>query len=174
MNLDNFTHLHLHTCYSLGSGTIKIDDLIKTALKNNIKSLSLTDHLNIFGAIKFYNKCIASNVKPIIGCEIPVFSNDSKKLGNIVLLCQNINGYHNLNKILSFIHTSRSSYLGADLDILKKYNSDLICLSGGRNGLCGVNILNKPLTIIKETLKYISKIYQSKFYIEIDRTHRSN
>jgi DNA polymerase-3 subunit alpha len=174
MNLDNFTHLHLHTCYSLGSGTIKIDDLIKTALKNNIKSLSLTDHLNIFGAIKFYNKCIASNVKPIIGCEIPVFSNDSKKLGNIVLLCQNINGYHNLNKILSFIHTSRSSYLGADLDILKKYNSDLICLSGGRNGLCGVNILNKPLTIIEETLKYISKIYQSKFYIEIDRTHRSN
>ena len=174
MNLDNFTHLHLHTCYSLGSGTIKIDDLIKTALKNNIKSLSITDHLNIFGAVKFYNKCIASNVKPIIGCEIPIFSNDKQKLGNIVLLCQNINGYHNLNKILSFIHTSRSSYLGADLDILKKYNSDLICLSGGRNGLCGVNILNNPLNIIEETLKYISKTYQNKFYIEIDRTYRSN
>jgi DNA polymerase-3 subunit alpha len=174
MNTDNFTHLHLHTCYSLGSGTIKIDDLIKIALKNDIKSLALTDYLNIFGAIKFYNKCIASNIKPIIGCEIPVFSSDSKKLGNIVLLCQNINGYHNLNKILSYIHTSRSSYLGADPDILKKYNSDLICLSGGRNGLCGINILNNPLTTIEDTLSSISKIYQNKFYVEIDRTSRAN
>jgi len=174
MNIDNFTHLHLHTCYSLGSGTIKIDDLIKTALKNEIKSLALTDYLNIFGAIKFYNKCIASNIKPIIGCEVPIFSNDSKNLGNIILLCQNINGYHNLNKILSHIHTSRSSYLGANLEILKNNNSDLICLSGGRNGLCGINILNNPLTIIEDTLSYISKIYQNKFYIEIDRTNRTN
>jgi DNA polymerase-3 subunit alpha len=174
MNIDNFTHLHLHTCYSLGSGTIKIDDLIKTALKNEIKSLALTDYLNIFGAIKFYNKCIASNIKPIIGCEVPVFSNDSKNLGNIILLCQNINGYHNLNKILSHIHTSRSSYLGADLEILKKNNSDLICLSGGRNGLCGINILNNPLALIEDTLSYISKIYQNKFYIEVDRTNRTN
>lgn len=174
MNTDNFTHLHLHTCYSLGSGTIKIDDLIQTALKNNIKALALTDHLNIFGAIKFYNKCIASNIKPIIGCEIPVFSNDNKNLGNIVLLCQNINGYHNLNKILSNIHTSRSSYLGANLDILKKYNSDLICLSGGRNGLCGVSIINNSSTIIEDKLTCISKIYQNKFYIEIDRTSRMN
>ena len=174
MNIDNFTHLHLHTCYSLGSGTIKIDDLIKTALKNEIKSLALTDYLNIFGAIKFYNKCIASNIKPIIGCEVPIFSNDSKNLGNIILLCQNINGYHNLNKILSHIHTSRSSYLGANLEILKNNNSDLICLSGGRNGLCGINILNHPLTIIEDTLSYISKIYQNKFYIEIDRTNRTN
>jgi len=174
MNIDNFTHLHLHTCYSLGSGTIKIDDLIKTALKNDIKSLALTDHLNIFGAIKFYNKCLASNIKPIIGCEVPVFSNDSKNLGNIILLCQNINGYHNLNKILSHIHTSRTSYLGADLEILKKNNSDLICLSGGRNGLCGINILNNPLTIIEDTLSNISKIYHNRFYIEIDRTNRPN
>ena len=174
MNIDNFTHLHLHTCYSLGSGTIKIDDLVKTALKNDIKSLVLTDHLNIFGAIKFYNKCITSNLKPIIGCEIPVFSNNKKNLGNIILLCQNINGYHNLNKILSHIHTSRSSYLGADLDILQKHNSDIICLSGGRNGLCGVNILNNQLTIIEDVLTRISDIYHNKFYVEIDRTQRAN
>ena len=51
-----FTHLHLHTSYSLNSGTIKIDDLINTAKKRNISSLAMTDHLNIFGAVKFYNK----------------------------------------------------------------------------------------------------------------------
>ena len=174
MNLDNFTHLHLHTCYSLGSGTIRIDDLITTALKNNITSLAMTDQLNIFGAIKFYNKCIAHNIKPIIGCEIPVFKPNKEYLGNVVLLCQNITGYHNLNKILSLIHTSRSSYLGADLDILMEHNSDLICLSGGRNGICGVNILNKPLSEVEDTLTCISKIYKNKFYIELDRTRRVN
>ena len=85
--MSNFTHLHLHTCYSLGSGTIRIDDLINTAKKNNINSLAITDHLNIFGAIKFYNKCIAEKIKPILGCEIPVIYKDQNTIGNIVLLC---------------------------------------------------------------------------------------
>ena len=63
--MSNFTHLHLHTCYSLSSGTIRIDDLINIAKKNKLKSLALTDHLNIFGAVKFYNKCIEAKIKPI-------------------------------------------------------------------------------------------------------------
>ena len=174
MSIDNFTHLHLHTCYSLGSGTIRIDDLIKAALKNNIKSLAITDYMNIFGSIKFYNKCISNNIKPIIGCEIPVFSDDNKNFGNIVLLCQNINGYNNLNKVLSLIHTSRSSFIGANLAMLKKHNSDLICLSGGRNGLCGINTLSTPIKNIEDNITHISNIYNNKFYIELDRTDRVN
>ena len=58
----NFTHLHLHTCYSLGSGTIRIESLVNTAKKNKMQSLAITDHLNIFGAIKFYNKCIDAKI----------------------------------------------------------------------------------------------------------------
>ena len=105
--MSNFTHLHLHTCYSLGSGTIRIDDLINIAKKNKLKSLALTDHLNIFGAIKFYNKCIEAKIKPVLGCEIPIIYKNNQLAGNIVLLCMNIDGYYNLNKILYFIHTSR-------------------------------------------------------------------
>ena len=141
----NFTHLHLHTCYSLGSGTIRIESLVNTAKKNKMQSLAITDHLNIFGAIKFYNKCIDAKIKPIIGCEIPIIYKDNQLIGNVVLLCMNINGYYNLNKILSSIHTSRSSILGANIKLLDDYKSDLICLSGGRNGICGVNSLTKTL-----------------------------
>ena len=169
-----FTHLHLHTSYSLNSGTIKIDDLINTAKKRNISSLAMTDHLNIFGAVKFYNKCIKARIKPIIGCEIPLIIEQNNRIDNIVLLCQNINGYYNLNKILSSIHKSRSSNLGASLELLKKYNSDLICLSGARNGLCGVNMLQTPVDITRQRVESISVIFDDRFYIEIDRTNRVN
>ena len=125
--MSNFTHLHLHTCYSLGSGTIRIDDLVNIAKKNKLKSLALTDHLNIFGAIKFYNKCIEAKIKPILGCEIPIIYKNKELLGNIVLLCKNIEGYYNLNKILSFIHTSRSNSLGATIELLDSHKSNLIC-----------------------------------------------
>ena len=170
----NFTHLHLHTCYSLGSGTIRIESLISTAKKNKIKSLAMTDHLNIFGAIKFYNKCVEAKIKPIIGCEIPVIYRDNQAVGNIVLLCMNIDGYYNLNKILSSIHTSRSSSLGANLKLLDDYKSNLICLSGGRNGICGINSLTKASSDTEEVIKDISQLFINKFYIEFDNTEREN
>tara|TARA_B100001063_G_scaffold152286_1_gene142084 strand:- start:2298 stop:5684 length:3387 start_codon:yes stop_codon:yes gene_type:complete len=157
----------------LGSGTVRIENLISTAKKNNIKALALTDHLNIFGAIKFYNKCIEAKIKPIIGCEIPILAN-SQVIGNIILLCLNINGYYNLNKILSSIHTSRSSSLGASVKLLDDHKSNLICLSGGRNGICGVNSLTKPLSDTEDIIKDLSQIFSNKFYIEIDYTEREN
>ena len=172
--MSNFTHLHLHTCYSLGSGTIRIDDLINIAKKNKLKSLALTDHLNIFGAIKFYNKCLEAKIKPILGCEIPIIYKNNQLLGNIVLLCMNIDGYYNLNKILSFIHTSRSNILGANLELLDKYKSNLICLSGGRDGVCGLNSLTRPLSDTQDIIRDISKSFLDKFYIEIDKTDREN
>ena len=172
--MSNFTQLHLHSSYSLNSGTVKIDDLIIFAKKNKIRSLAVTDYINIFSAVKFYQKCIQSSIKPIIGCEIPLLVNNTHKLDNIILLCQNIDGYHNLNKILSHIHTSRSSHLGASLAILEKYNSHLICLSGGRNGVCGLSSLNKSTTEIKVILNELSRVFTSRFYMEIDRTERQN
>ena len=74
-----FTHLHLHTAYSLSSSTIDIDKLIKLAKKNKIRNLAITDYLNVFAAIKFYQKCIDSKIKPIIGCQVPV-KNIHKKI----------------------------------------------------------------------------------------------
>ena len=97
--MTNFTHLHLHTAYSLNSGTIRIDELVCEAKKKNFNTLAITDHLNIFGAVKFYNKCIEASIKPIIGCEIPIVTDNAGYTGNIVILCQNYNGYQNLNKI---------------------------------------------------------------------------
>ena len=148
-----FTHLHLHTSYSLNSGTIKIDNLINVAKKKNIYALAITDYLNIFGAVKFYNSCIKARIKPIIGCEIPLVTEQNNRIDSIVLLCQNINGYHNLNKILSSIHKTRSSNLGASYELLKTYNTDLLCLSGARQGLCGLNTLQTPIDVTRTIIE---------------------
>ena len=89
-----YTPLYIKTDYSLLTSLIKIDDLIEFALKNNIKSLSITDD-NLCGVIEFYNKCINNNIKPIIGLELKI------KDVNLVLYCKNYNGYINLIKIMS-------------------------------------------------------------------------
>ena len=171
--MNNFTQLHLHTSYSLNSGTIRIDDLVDQAKKKKVSCLAVTDYLNIFGAVKFYNRCIDASIKPIIGCEIPLISDKNTRIDNIVLLCQNLNGYYNLNKILSEIHKSRSSQLGASYMLLNKYSSDLLCLSGGRYGICGLNSLHNHIDTTQQTIKKISSIFSNRFYVEIDRTNRT-
>ena len=82
-----FTHLHLHTSYSFNSGTIKINDLINIAKKQKISCLAMTDYLNIFGAVKFYNKCVEANIKPIIGCEIPLIIEENKRYFSHIGVC---------------------------------------------------------------------------------------
>tara|TARA_B100001109_G_scaffold111132_1_gene90718 strand:+ start:11163 stop:14594 length:3432 start_codon:yes stop_codon:yes gene_type:complete len=172
--MSNFTQLHLHSSYSLNTGTVKLDALIDFAKKNKISSLAVTDYINIFSAVKFYQKCIKASIKPIIGCEVPLIVNEGTRPDNIILLCQNIDGYYNLNKILSSIHTSRSSNLGADFKLLEKYNSNLLCLSGGRNGICGISSLNKSEDDIRSVIDKVLNIFPNRFYIEIDRTERQD
>ena len=150
-----FTQLHLHSSYSLSDSTINIDKLIKLAKKNKLKSLAITDRLNIFAAIKFYQKCIDNNIKPIIGCEISLKSRiPNTSEGTIIALCQNYIGYKNLIKLLSEIHVEKKVNENPNVtkSQLEKYNKGLIILTGGRKGILGENLLggeyqNKYLTL---------------------------
>ena len=104
--------LYVKTDNSLLSSLIKIDDLIKYALNNNIKVLTITDD-SMYGCLEFYIKCKKNNIKPIIGLEI----------NNIVLYAINYNGYKNLIN-LSTINSKNK----VDINILRKYSDDLICI----------------------------------------------
>lgn len=107
-----YTPLNIKTENSILSSLIKIDDLILFANKNNIKSLTITDN-KMYGVYYFYKKCKESGIKPIVGLEVLV---DSYK---VILYCKNYNGYRNL------LHITSNDI---DLDSLKKYSSDLICI----------------------------------------------
>lgn len=135
--MKEFIHLHNHTEYSLLDGCTRIDALVKEAKAQGARAVAITDHGNVYGAIKFYKACQSAGIKPILGCEFYICENrflkskENNQRYHIVLLAKNINGFHNLMKLSSvgfvegFYDRPR-----IDFDALAKYSEDLICLSG--------------------------------------------
>ena len=103
----SFTHLHLHTLYSLLDGAIRMKDLIKTVKAKGMSSVAVTDHGNMFGAIDFYKKAKEAGIKPIVGMEAYVAGpkgreDRSEKIANhLILLAKNKEGYQNLRYLAS-------------------------------------------------------------------------
>ena len=110
-----YTPLYIKTNNNILSSIIKIDELVKFALDNNLKSLTITDS-NMYGAYDFYKECTKNNIKPIIGLEVSIPD-------KIVLYAKNYEGYKNLIKL----STIQSERMIKPNDLLK-YNSNLICI----------------------------------------------
>ena len=86
----SFVHLHLHSEYSLVNGMVRLPDLIDQTLQNQMPTVALTDINNLYGAVKFFNKCMAQGIKPIIGTEVYIENTDKvNQPYNLVLLVQN-------------------------------------------------------------------------------------
>ena len=102
----HFTHLHLHTDYSLLDGAITIEKLVKFGIDNKLKALAISDHGNVFGAVKFFQKAKSAGIKPILGME--AYITDDAKVKDVqnryhhtLLLVKNETGYKNLCKLIS-------------------------------------------------------------------------
>jgi DNA polymerase III subunit alpha len=136
----HFTHLHLHTEFSLLDGAISLDRLVQFGQEQKLKALAMTDHGNIFGAVKFFQKCKKAGIKPVLGMEA-YFTDDvnvkevDKKYNHLILLVQNQQGYKNLCKLISFAYQDGFYFKPRiDYNALKKYSDGLIvttaCLGG--------------------------------------------
>src|SRR5258708_8980530 len=108
MNSGNFVHLHLHTDYSLLDGACEISKLMDRAAELKMPAVTITDHGNLFAALKFYEAALKRGLKPIIGCETYVASTNrfdrsphSDQPNHLVLLCEHERGYRNLVKLAS-------------------------------------------------------------------------
>ena len=130
-----FVHLHVHTEFSLLDGATKIDDLVSETVNRGWKAVAITDHGNMYGAMKFYAACIDKGIKPIVGCEFYICHNRLLKQGkgdmaHIILLAKNDKGYQNLLK-LSGIAAKEGYYYKPriDYEVLEKYSEGIICLS---------------------------------------------
>jgi len=132
-----FTHLHLHTEYSLLDGECRIDRLPDAVLAAGQDAVAITDHGNLYGAVDFYRACKKKGVKPIIGCEMYVAPKSrtdktysSVMYHHLVLLCKNNEGYKNLMKpntdafLNGFYMKPRT-----DMDTLRRHSEGLIALS---------------------------------------------
>ena len=134
-----FTHLHLHTEYSLLDGFCKIQELVKRAKELGMDSLAITDHGVMYGIIDFYKACKKEGIHPVLGCEVYVApgSRLDREAGagedryyHLILLAENNRGYENLMRIVStgfmdgFFYRPR-----VDKEILKEFHEGIICLS---------------------------------------------
>ena len=131
---ETFTHLHLHTEYSLLDGVGKIDDYLKRAKELGMNSIAITDHGNMFGAIEMYKKAIKNGIKPIIGIEAYVseFEMERKDGRNfhLILLAKNERGYKNLMKISSEAYIKGFYYKPRiDKEFLKQHSEGIISIA---------------------------------------------
>lgn len=145
-----FTHLHVHTEYSLLDGSSKIKELVARAKELGMDSLAITDHGVMYGVIDFYRACKEAGIRPIIGCEIYVapdsrFDRESgrgeERYYHLVLLAENDLGYHNLMKIVSRGFTEGFYYKPrVDMEVLEQFHEGVIALSACLAGEVAVKL----------------------------------
>ncbi|HET7101089.1 MAG TPA: PHP domain-containing protein, partial [Terriglobia bacterium] len=148
MASENFVHLHLHTDYSLLDGACGIGRLMDLAAERKMPAVAVTDHGNLFGAVKFYEAARKRGIKPIIGCEVYVAgtnrfdrSPDVDRPYHFVLLCENDRGYQNLVKLVSAAYTEGYYYKPRiDKDLLARHSEGLIGLSACLRGEVAVSL----------------------------------
>ena len=172
-----FTHLHVHSHYSLLDGLTKIDDLLDYVKKSGMDSVALTDHGVLYGAVEFYKKAKQAGIKPIIGCEVYMaYEKMTQKRPNIddkryhlVLLVKNAEGYKNLVKLVTESHLKGFYYKPRiDDELLAKHSSGLIALTACIQGKIPQLILaNKIKQVENYILKYKKIFGEGNFYLEI-------
>lgn len=136
----HFTHLHLHTEYSLLDGAIRLPDLITFAKQQEWKALGISDHGNIFGAVKFFQLANKAGIKPILGCEMYLapdakVKDNNERYYHLIVIVQNKTGYKNLCRLMAYAY-QEGYYFKPRIDyaMLEKYSDGLIistaCLGG--------------------------------------------
>jgi len=172
-----FTHLHVHSHYSLLDGLPKIDELLDYTKELGMDSVALTDHGNIYGAVEFYKKANERGIKPIVGCEMYMAlekmsqerPNVDDKRYHLVLLVKNKEGYKNLVKLITKAHLEGFYYKPRiDEELLAQYSNGLIGLSACLAGKIPKLILAKKTVEAEKTALHYQEIFgKGNFYLDI-------
>ena len=173
-----FTHLHVHTEYSLLDGSSKIKELLPRAKELGMDSLAITDHGVMYGVIDFYKKAKEVGIKPILGCEVYVApgsrfdreqSRGEDRYYHLVLLAENNQGYQNLMKIVTRGFTEGYYYRPrVDYEVLEKYHEGLIALSACLAGEIPNKILKDDLEGAKAAALRMRELFgEDNFFLEL-------
>ena len=182
-----FSHLHVHTQFSLLDGAAEIGNLYKKALKDNMPAIAITDHGNMFGAFQFVAEAYkhknddgSLKVKPIVGCEFYVvndrtkraFTKDDKdKRYHQLLLAKNAEGYQNLIKIcsLGYMEGMYGKYPRIDKELILKYHKGLIATTCCLGAMVPQTILKKGEAEAEKEFKWWLDIFGEDYYVEMQR-----
>jgi DNA polymerase III subunit alpha len=172
-----FTHLHVHTEYSLLDGASRIKDLIKTTKELGMDSIAITDHGAMYGVIDFYKEAKKEGIKPIIGCEVYLapgsrhddFEVNGARYYHLILLAENNDGYRNLVKLVSLANIEGMYYKPrVDKELLRQYHEGIICLSACIAGEIPQMILQDNMERADALVsEYIEIFGKDNFFLEI-------
>ena len=174
MNNQHFTHLHLHTEFSLLDGAIRISDLVTFAKQQEWKAVGISDHGNIFGAVKFFELARKEKIKPILGCEMYLTPNarikdPQEKYFHLVLIVQNEIGYKNLCKLMAFAFQEGFYFKPRiDYEILAKHSEGLIVSTACIGGHIPTLLRNGQMAEADRITEwFLERFGKERFYIEI-------
>lgn len=176
-----FTHLHLHTQYSILDGAADIKNLISKAKADKMLAVAITDHGNMFGAKEFHNEATKQGIKPILGCEVYVarrsrFEKSDKLDGggfHLVLLAKNKTGYKNLIRLVSYGWTEGFYYKPRiDKELLKQYREGLIALTACLHGELPWVLRKEGVEPARAVIQEYKAIFGEDYYFELQR-HKS-
>jgi len=174
--MPDFTHLHVHTQFSILDGASKISSLIETAKGFGMDALAVTDHGNLFGALKFFMEAKRQEIKPIIGCEVYVATEGresrDKRLGrssnHLILLAKNLEGYQNLSRLSSLGYIEGFYYVPRiDKELLRKYSKGIIASSACLGGELPSTIMNHGEEKAGAVIEEFIDIFGDDYYLEL-------
>lgn len=174
--MGQFTHLHVHTQYSILDGAASIKGLIKKAKEFGMEALAITDHGNMFGDLEFYNAAQKEGIKPILGCEAYVargsrFVKDGKNMSgdHLILIAKNLKGYHNLIKLSSLSFDPNAFYRTSriDKDLLFEHSEGIICSSACLGGIIPQMILANNIPEAEKIIQEYKEVFGEDYYIEL-------
>jgi DNA polymerase-3 subunit alpha len=177
-----FSHLHVHTQYSILDGASNISHLMDKVKSLGMEAVAITDHGNMFGVKEFHAIALKKGIKPVIGCEIYVAKRsiadttgkEDRSGDHLILLAKNLKGYKNLIKLVSIAWINGFYYKPRiDKELLAKYKDGLIVSSACLAGEIQDEILNGSLKGAEEALKSYLELFGEDFYLEIQR-HETN
>jgi DNA polymerase III subunit alpha len=169
-----FTHLHVHTEYSLLDGMCRIPQLVSRAVELGMDALAITDHGIMYGAVEFYQECRAQGIKPIIGCETYVAAGSrldhtpaGRESHHLVLLAKHLEGYRNLLKLVSLAQLEGFYYKPRlDKEIIKQYSGGLVALSACLAGEVSRHFLNGRPEDAKSAALWYRDTFED-YYLEL-------
>lgn len=177
MSDPKFVHLRVHSDFSMVDGLSKVPPLVKKVAEYGMPAMALTDFTNLCGLVKFYSTAHGCGIKPIIGADFTLQSQDfADELTKVTILAKDNKGYNNLTLLISEAyqrgHVQHQPVI--DKEWLAKHKEGLIVLSGGRVGEVGRALLKGNQALVERCIDFYQEHFPDHFYLELTRTGRAD
>ena len=168
-----FSHLRVSSEYSISQGLLTIDQIVKSASKHSIPSVALTDKSNMFGLVKFFNKCEAAGIKPISGASIQLIFDNDENSHELLCLTKTNKGHKNLMKVISNAHNN-STYTSPVINFneLIELKNDIVAISGGKDSHLFESLKRNNISDASRIIDSFTKYFKDDFVLEVQRTNR--